>query len=113
MQPMDTNPHDYMLPAAVLPPEGLIQIDLLFDSPPVKPREPSDKLPRRKAQPGRHGILGIGRSTFYRLVDKGYIAKPVKVGRRRLMTVDQARAAIALISRGIEVVRESETAACN
>lgn len=94
-----------MLPAAAIPPEGLIQVDLLFDTPPSEAREQTGKMPRRSARQGRHGVLGVSRTTFYRLVEKGYIPAPVKIGRRSLMPVADVRAAIQTIALGVAKVR--------
>lgn len=87
--------------AGALPTDGFVGLDMLLN---VIPRgETTDKHGRVfPPRAGRAGVLGIGRTNFYALVNAGVIPPPVKLGRKTLMRVEDVHLAIKRLSSGVQ-----------
>ncbi len=98
--------HEYLPPVPV-PETGILEINRLYTSPPVKGREPTDERPRLSARPGQRGVFPVSKVTFYRLVKLGVIDTPFPIGKKRYLTADQVRASAQRLSQGVSVVHKT------
>lgn len=78
--------------AASLPAEGFVGIDLLINIPP------------RGDRPGRIGVLGVGKTEYYKLRKAGTLPEPIRIGTKPLHRVEDVRHAIAVLAQPVETV---------
>lgn len=98
------------LPPVPVPETGILEINRLYTSPPVKAREPDGKRPRLNAKPGQRGVFPVSKVTFYRLVKLGVIDQPFPIGKKKYLTADQVRASKHRLSQGVPIVHKAKSA---